>query len=135
MRDLIQRLLQLVLHIAELFGVSERIIAVSMVAVGTSLPELTAIIHSARHGEADLAVGNVAGSNLFNILFVLGTTAVVKPVPVDPEMISHDFPVVAVFSVLAFPLLRRERRIGRRQGALLLVCYAIYITWLWGTRG
>jgi cation:H+ antiporter len=120
--------------VARLFGVSERIIAVSMVAVGTSLPELTAIIHSARHGEADLAVGNVAGSNLFNILFVLGTTAVVKPVPVEPEMIAYDFPVVAAFSVLAFPLLVKERRIGRRQGALLLLAYAAYLTWLWAGK-
>jgi cation:H+ antiporter len=120
--------------VAEMFGVPHRVIAVSMVAVGTSLPELTAIIHSARHGEADLAVGNVAGSNLFNILFVLGTTAAIKPVPVEPEMISHDFPVVAAFSVLAFPLLVKERRIGRRQGFLLLAAYAGYIGWVWSAQ-
>jgi len=117
--------------LAEAAGLSKRVIAVSMIAVGTSLPELATTIAAARKGEADLAVGNVAGSNLFNLLFVLGTTAVVRPIPVAPEMIDVDFPIVAVFSVLAFPLLVAERRIGKRQGTILIGAYVVYVGSLW----
>ena len=84
-----------------------------------------------RKRETDLAVGNVAGSNLFNLLFVLGTTAVVTPIPVPDRMREIDFLVLAIFSVLAFPLLTRSRRIGRVQGLLMLVAYFGYIAWLW----
>ncbi len=117
--------------IAEDFGVSKRVIGVGMMAVGTSLPELATTLAAARKGEADLAVGNIAGSNLFNLLFVLGTTAVIRPIPVESAMVAVDFPVMVVFAVLAFPLLVADRRIGRRQGIILLAAYAVYITNLW----
>ncbi|MHC4940375.1 MAG: calcium/sodium antiporter, partial [Planctomycetota bacterium] len=115
--------------IARLLDVDEEVIGLSIVAVGTSLPELAAIIAAVRHHETDLAVGNVAGSNLFNLLFVLGTTAVVTPIPVGAHM-ETDFLVLACFSVAAFPLLSRSRRIGRTQGLLMLVAYFAYIGWL-----
>ena len=122
--------------VAHEFGVTERVIGLTVVAIGTSLPELAATYAAARNDEADLAVGNIVGSNLFNLLFVLGTTAVVHPVAVDPAIAERDFPVVAVFAVLAFPMLVRERRIGRRQGVVLILAYAAYITWTcWGARG
>ncbi len=117
--------------IARTLGVSERVITVSIVAPGTSLPELAATLSAVRKNETDLAVGNVAGSNLFNLLFVLGTTAVIQPVPVSPQYVARDFPIVAVFAVLAFPLLHRARRIGRAQGGVLLAGYLAYVAWTW----
>jgi cation:H+ antiporter len=116
--------------IARVLAVDEEIIGLSLVAIGTSLPELAAIVAAVRHNETDLAVGNVAGSNLFNLLFVLGTTAAVSPVPV-PASMETNFLVLAIFSVLAFPLLSRSRRIGKVQGLLMLAAYVGYIGWLW----
>ncbi|MHC4342111.1 MAG: calcium/sodium antiporter [Planctomycetota bacterium] len=110
-------------EVARLLGVSERVIGVTMVALGTSLPELAALVAAARKGEADLAVGNVAGSNLFNLLFVLGVTAVIHPVPVSQLMVDRDFVVLAVFAILAFPLLAKGRRIRRTQGLIMLAAY------------
>jgi len=116
---------------ARLLEVPERVIGLTVVAFGTSLPELAAMVAAARRGEVELAVGNIAGSNLFNLLFILGTTALVKPIGVSPVMVERDFPAVAVFSVLAFPLLSKERRIHRGQGYLLLACFLGYVLWTW----
>jgi len=121
-------------QIATAAGVSQELIGLTLVAIGTSLPELAAIIAAVRRKETDLAVGNVAGSNLFNLLFVLGTTAVVRPVPVTPKMVDFDFAVLAVFSVLAFPLLSRSRRIGRLQGYLMLAAYLGYVGYSYHQR-
>ncbi|MHC4817427.1 MAG: calcium/sodium antiporter [Planctomycetota bacterium] len=119
-------------ELARLLEVSELVIGLTMVALGTSLPELAALLAAVRRKEADLALGNIAGSNLFNILFILGTTAVVRPpIPVADEMVQRDFPVAAILSVLAFPIFSRARRVGRWQGFLLLACYAGYIFWVW----
>jgi cation:H+ antiporter len=114
-------------NLATALGVSQEVIGLTLVAVGTSLPELAAILAAVRRGEADLAVGNVAGSNVFNLLFVLATTAVVRPVQVSPGMVDFDFVVLAAFSLLAFPILSLARRIGRFQGALMLAAYAAYV--------
>ncbi|MEM8882730.1 MAG: calcium/sodium antiporter [Planctomycetota bacterium] len=119
------------IDIARALEVDEDIIGLSVVAIGTSLPELAAIVAAVRQKETDLAVGNVAGSNLFNLLFVLGTTAVVHPIPVPLRMQEYDFLILAIFSLLAFPLLSRSRRIGRAQGTLMLAAYVAYIGWLW----
>jgi len=116
-------------EIASSMGVSEELIGLTLVAVGTSLPELAAILAAVRHKELDLAVGNVAGSNLFNLLFVLGVTATTRSVPVTEKMAEFDFGVLAVFSVLAFPLFSRARRIGRSQGVLMLAAYGGYIVY------
>lgn len=120
------------MRIAEMLQVDDRVIGISLVAFGTSLPELSAMFAAARKGEADLAVGNIAGSNLFNLLFVLGTTVCVKNIELSEITILRDLPVLALFSVLAFPLLAPERRIRKWQGLILLTCYAGYIaaTWL-----
>ncbi|MHC4547824.1 MAG: calcium/sodium antiporter [Planctomycetota bacterium] len=121
-------------RMAELLEVPELIIGLTMVALGTSLPELAALLAAVRRNEADLALGNIAGSNLFNILFILGTTAVITEIPVASVMVKRDFPVVALMSVLAFPFLWRARRVGRRQGTLLLACFVGYVclVWVWG---
>jgi cation:H+ antiporter len=120
--------------LAELLGVSGRVIGLTMVALGTSLPELAALLAAVRRREADLALGNIAGSNLFNILMILGITATaMPPIPVHEKMIV-DFLVAAALSVLAFPVFSRARRVGRWQGALLLACYAGFIYWVWAWR-
>ena len=118
--------------IAQLMDVSQRIIGISMVALSTSLPELAAVYAAARRGETDLAVGNIAGSNIFNLLFVLGTTATIHPIPVEEIMDVRDFPVLAGFAVLAFPLMAVGRRISRVQGLVLLSAYTGYMAWTWG---
>ena len=112
---------------ARLLGVSERIIGLSVVAVGTSLPELAALLAAVRRREADLAVGNIAGSNIFNLLFVLGTTAVVTPVEMQPVVLDHDLPRMLLFALLAFPLFSGARGLGRGHGVLLLILYGIHI--------
>ena len=119
------------MRIAEMLKVDDRVIGISLVAFGTSLPELSAMIAAARKGEADLAVGNIAGSNLFNLLFVLGTTVCVRNIELSEITIIRDLPVLALFSVLAFPLLAPERRIRKWQGLILLACYAGYIATTW----
>jgi cation:H+ antiporter len=121
--------------LAELLGVSSLVIGLTMVALGTSLPELAALLAAVRRKEADLALGNIAGSNLFNILLILGVTATaVPPIPVHRDMMVRDFPVAALLSVLAFPVFSRSRQVGRWQGALLLACYAGFIFWAWVWR-
>lgn len=121
-------------RIVLLLEVSGTLIGLTVVALGTSLPELAAIYAAAKQGETELAVGNVAGSNLFNILFILGTTSLVTDIPVGESMHAFDFPVLIVFSVIAFPLLARERRIRRAQGVLMLGGYCTYIIWTWLAR-
>ena len=116
--------------IANWLHIDEEIVGLSIVALGTSLPELAAIIAAVRQKETALAVGNVAGSNLFNLLFVLGSTAAVRPVPVSAHAQQYDFWVLAFFAVLAFPILSRTARIGRLHGLILLGSYLGYIGFL-----
>jgi cation:H+ antiporter len=111
-------------NVADHFGVPERLIGLTLVAVGTSLPELAAMIAAARRSEVDLAVGNVVGSNIFNQLLVRGTTACVRTIPVNREIVAHDLPIMAVFGVLAFPFLSRGRRRGTAQGGVLCAAVA-----------
>lgn len=112
--------------IARAFGISEAVIGLTLVAIGTSLPELAASIASARAGRADMALGNVVGSNLFNILSILGITAIIKPLPVPVEMLRLDLWVMLASSALLFPFLFKEVRMGKRVGLALLACYAAY---------
>lgn len=115
--------------LARSFGVSEAVIGLSIVALGTSLPELVTSVAAARSGHADLAVGNVVGSNLFNLLLVLGSTAIVRPVPF-PERGAVDLAVMLGMSILLLPMaMTFQRRISRVEGAVLLVAYCTYIAW------
>lgn len=112
--------------IARSFGISEAVIGLTLVAIGTSLPELAASIASARAGRADMALGNVVGSNLFNILSILGITALIRPLPVPTEMMRLDIWVMLASSALLFPFLFRGVRMGKRVGLGLLAAYAAY---------
>jgi len=115
---------------ARAFGVSDLVIGLTVVAAGTSLPEAAASIAAALKGERDIAVGNIVGSNLFNILIVLGGTALVAPggVPVPVDAMRLDVPVMVAVAVACLPIFASGRRIDRWEGALFLAGYAGYTT-------
>ncbi len=109
--------------IANAFGISERVIGLTVVAVGTSLPELAASVVAALRGHSAMAVGNVIGSNIFNIFFVLGVTGVLHPIRGDLADSRLDVAMMLAFTVLAMLLLRSARRITRVEGGVLVACY------------
>jgi cation:H+ antiporter len=113
-------------------GLSEQVIGLSLVALGTSLPELAASLVAASHNEGDLVLGNVVGSNIFNVLLVLGTTAVIHPIPVLLSDFGRDLGVGLLFSIAVLPLLAlgHPRRMSKREGAALMVGYAVYMWWI-----
>ncbi|SDG55628.1 calcium/sodium antiporter [Roseospirillum parvum] len=113
------------------FGIPEEVIGLSMIAIGTSLPELATVVAAARKGHTDIAVGNVLGSNIFNILAILGTTAVVVPVPVPAQVMAFDVWVMLASAVLVIPLMLTGRNLGRLEGGGLLLAYGAYITLLY----
>jgi cation:H+ antiporter len=116
--------------IAGALGVSEVVIGLTVVAVGTSLPELATSLVAALRSEADIAVGNVIGSNIFNVAAILGTASVVRPLAIPSHVLTRELAMVVAMSVLLFPVLRSRWRIGRWEGALLLVCYVGAGIWL-----
>ena len=113
------------------FGMTERFVAVTMVAFGTSVPELAASFMAARKGESDIAIGNIIGSNIFNILSVLGFTALVQPITLqDAALFTFDFHASVFFTLLIIPLMSlfTKDRLDRLEGALLLGFYLIFIS-------
>ncbi len=112
--------------IARAFGISETVIGLTLVAIGTSLPELAASVASALKGRADMALGNVVGSNIFNVLAILGITAIISPLPIPPEMMRLDLWVMLGASLLLFPFLFRGISLTRPVGAVFLAGYAAY---------
>lgn len=115
--------------IASLLGMSDRLIGLTIVAFGTSLPELITSATAARKGNADIAVGNILGSNIFNILFVLGTVALIAPVEFASAFL-FDAVLCIVSMVLLMVLCCKKHILSRKGGALLLVCYAAYFVYL-----
>lgn len=115
--------------IAKVFGVSDRIIGLTIVAFGTSLPELMTSVTAARKGKADIAIGNIIGSNIFNILFVLGTTALIKSVPFASKFIVDGFVAIGA-AVLLYVAVAKDGKMGRKAGITMLVCYAAYFVYL-----
>ncbi len=111
--------------IAEAFGVSERFIGLTIVALGTSLPELFTSVSAARKGNADIAIGNIVGSNIFNILFVVGISAVIVPVPFARNFI-FDTSVAIVAAVMLLLCCLKSKSLKRWAGILMLVSYAAY---------
>lgn len=119
--------------IAHGFGVSDLIIGLTIVAVGTSLPELASSVIATRKGEHDIALGNVLGSNLFNTLAVVGLAGVIHPLAVGPEVLCRDMLVMAVLTLSLFIIgygFRGPGRINRIEGAVLLACYIAYTGYL-----
>jgi cation:H+ antiporter len=117
-------------EIAELLGISPLVIGVTVVAVGTSLPELATSIVAAFRQEADIAVGNVIGSNVFNLAAILGITATASPIAVNPRVLEVHFPAVMILSVMLVPLVRSDLEIQRYEGVILLVTYVALGTWI-----
>ena len=111
------------------FGVADEFVALTVVAVGTSLPELATSVVAAKKGEADIAIGNVVGSNIFNILGILGVSALLRPVAIE-GMDGVDFGMMLVTAIGLWPLMGARGRLGRFEGILLLAVYGIYLWWL-----
>jgi cation:H+ antiporter len=119
-------------QMAKSLGVSELVISLTIVAVGTSLPELATSVLAAFKGERDIAVGNVIGSNLFNILCVAGFSGAAVPggIAVSPTALAFDIPVMIAVAVACLPIFFSGLRIDRLEGFLFLACYVAYTAWL-----
>ena len=114
-------------ELARAWGVSERMIGLTLVAGGTSLPELAATLVAFRKSESDLAVGSLLGSNVFNTLAILGTAAMVRPLGPTAQFLRLDMLVLLLTVVLLIPLARSRRRIGRWEGLGLFTIYLAYM--------
>ena len=115
--------------LARIFGMSERLIGLTIVAFGTSLPELVTSATAAVKGKADIAVGNIVGSNIFNILFVVGTSALITPVTYAANFFVDSIVCIAT-AVLLWVLVVKNKRLGRIGGLCMLACYAAYVVYL-----
>ncbi len=117
---------------AEAMGISQLVIGLTVIAIGTSLPEIATSVLASFRGQRDLAVGNVVGSNLFNLLCVLGLTAALPPegVPVSAAAIRFDLPVMVAVAVVCFPIFFTGGRISRLEGGLMLVYFVAYMVYL-----
>ena len=119
--------------LAQLAGMSEAFIGLTIAAIGTSLPELATSAVAAWKKQSDIAIGNIVGSNIFNILFVLGITSLIKPIPINPAMLATDGIVMVVASLLFLVFATRDRKVVRWEGAILVCCYVAYFGYLvWG---
>lgn len=116
-------------ELAKLFGLSERFIGLTIVALGTSLPELFTSVVAARKGKADIAIGNIVGSNIFNILFVVGTSAMIIPVVFAPNFLI-DCAVALAAGLILWLFVFKKKNLNRRDGALMLLAYGMYFGYL-----
>lgn len=118
------------IRLAVLAGITERIIALTIVAGGTSLPELATCVAAARRGHGDMAIGNLVGSNIFNILAILGIVAIVTPIAVPNGSNSFDIPAMIAMQVIAYIVMRWQMNLSRLDGLMLLLCYLAYVVTL-----
>lgn len=116
-------------EIAKMFGISDRFIGLTIVALGTSLPELVTSVTAARKGNADIAIGNIVGSNIFNILFVVGTSALIIPVIYESEFLIDGI-IAAASGILLWTAVVRKRELRRIWGIIMLICYVFYFLYL-----
>ena len=112
--------------LARYFGVSELIIGLTLAAIGTSLPELASSLAALRHGESGLLIGNVIGSNMFNLFMVLGLTGLIRPFHLSPDLLHRDLPVMLAFTLLLIPILHKTGGTRRWHGLLFLGGYILY---------
>ena len=115
--------------IATAIGISEKFIGLTIVALGTSLPELVASVTAARKGNADIAIGNIVGSNIFNILFVLGTSALIIPIPYQSSFL-FDGIIAVLAGVLLWVATVRKRELNRPWGIVMIIAYVAYLAYL-----
>ncbi|MCW8088327.1 calcium/sodium antiporter [Sabulicella glaciei] len=117
--------------LAQSLGISETVIGLTIVAVGTSMPELVTSLVAAVRRQSDVALGNVLGSNIYNVLGILGVTAVISPTVVPPEIARFDSPVMLTVSLALLVFAWTGLRIGRREGGVLIAAYVAYVWWIW----
>ncbi len=115
--------------IAKLFGVSDNVIALTVVAIGTSLPELVTSVIATRKGEVDIAIGNVIGSNIFNILFILGITSVISPITMG-VLSFIDIMIMMVAGVVVYLFTLKNYRIGKLKGKIMIAMYVLYTVYI-----
>ena len=115
--------------LAKMFGMSEKFIGLTVVALGTSLPELFTSVIAAKKGKADIAIGNIVGSNIFNILFVIGTSALIIPVVFEMSFVV-DCLVAAAAGLILWLCVFRKKKLNRLDGIIMLTCYAAYFAYL-----
>ena len=121
--------------IAREVGMSESLIGLTIVAFGTSLPELVTSVAAARKGECDIAIGNIVGSNIFNILFILGTSALITPIAYDTDFLTgftfdNIMAIIAAVVLFVCIVLTKDKKLKRAGGIVMLVIYAVYFAWL-----
>lgn len=121
--------------IARGFGISEAVIGLTIVAVGTSLPELATAVVAAYRKHSDVIIGNILGSNIFNILAILGITAMISPIPIDVQIASYDVWIMLGVAILLSIYLLRGITIGRISGIAMLLAYCAYTAWLYVGTG
>lgn len=117
-------------NVARAFDISEAVIGLSLVAIGTSLPELAATIAAAVKRHTDVIIGNIMGSTLFNILSIVGITAMISPLSVDEHMIKTDIPLALMVVTVTAGIILLLSRLSRPQGVVMLISYVGYIVWL-----
>lgn len=118
--------------LARSLGVSEALIGLTIVAIGTSSPELVTTIIGTLRNDRDIAIGNLLGSSIYNVLIILGLTCVVSPqaVPVEPELIKIDIPVMTAATLACIPVFLTDRRVSRIEGGLFFGAYLVYLVYL-----
>lgn len=114
-------------NIARTFGVSDTVIGLTLIAVGTSLPELATTVMAALRNKADVALGNVIGSNIFNLLAIVGITGLLIPIPVDQEFLQFDLWVMLASSLLLVPFVLRKNDMTKLVGAIFTLLYVVYV--------
>lgn len=116
-------------YIASLFGLSQALIGLTIVAIGTSLPELVTSITALKKGDHGIVIGNVLGSCIFNILFILGISSVIVPMPIEPKMLT-DILIMTIITILSAIFARSEEEIDRKEGIVLIILFLIYMTFI-----
>lgn len=125
-----QMLVEGAVTIARSMGVSNLVIGLTIIAIGTSLPELAAAIAAARKGAHDMIIGNIIGSNVFNTLGVLGLTGAIQTTKIDTTALARDFPIMLLFTIAMFLFANSKGHFSRREGASMLTAYVVYICYL-----
>ena len=115
-------------EIAGRMGVRDTLIGLTIVALGTSLPELAASVAAARSGHTDICAGNIVGSNLFNILLIGGGVATMIPIPVEPSLLKFEFPAVLGLTVLLLWFFKSGHTVSRREGVILIFLYVAILS-------
>ena len=121
-------------HIAKRLGVSELVIGLTVVALGTSAPEFAVTLIAAFKGQGDISVGNIVGSNIFNLGFILGGCALVRAIPTDPTLLRRDGLVLGSTTLLLLALIGWDLRLDRVDGAILFVLLGVYLGYLFKSR-